>query len=102
MGEENNQNIKVEYKNEDFPIYYSNGASVAPTYYDFQFNFTNQYVNGNQNDVFSQKNLCKIFMSPEHAKVFSMIISRNIAEYEKIFGEIKVPKEMVSDNGELK
>lgn len=94
-----NGDLRTEYKDEDFPIYYSNGISITPSYFDFQYTFSNQYLIGEDNNVLARKDLCKIFMSPEHAKVFNNMLSHNINEYEKRFGAIKVPQEFYLGTG---
>lgn len=93
MSNIENEEMKMEYKNEDCPIYYSNGIGIIPNYFDFQYTFSNQYLGGENNNLIIRKDLCKIFMSPQHAKVFSSILAQNIIEFEKRFGEIKVPEE---------
>lgn len=42
--------------------------------------------------------LSRIAMSPQHAKIFSEMLSLNIKEYEKNFGEIKISTKMKEES----
>ncbi|SDX90012.1 DUF3467 domain-containing protein [Tepidimicrobium xylanilyticum] len=74
---------------EDVINIYTNSVSLAVGYYDFQFLFREQYPSFNEEGTDSA-NYVRLVMSPQHAKVFNMILEKNIKQYEENFGEINV------------
>lgn len=73
---------------------YANGVGISHTFFDFQFHFSEVRILGTESvsaDLFAT-----ILMSPQHAKMFLMHLARNMALYEKQFGELKVPEQLVA------
>lgn len=62
-------------------ILYSNGVDIATSPYDL-------IISISRNSPSEREILADIIMSPEHAKVFSTILSHNIENYERLFGQI--------------
>lgn len=66
---------------------YSNALQVHITNWDFQFEF------GEMQPVSSEtvqiRPVATLIMSPQHAKAMAGILSKNVAQYEKDFGEIR-------------
>ncbi len=97
-----NQNLVVENQKENSITFYTNAASIIPNYYDFQFVFTNQSLEEAKIPKVIRKELCRVFMSPQHAKVLSTLLTENVKKYEQRFGEIIVPKEIFASIEEVK
>jgi hypothetical protein len=38
-----------------------------------------------------------VVMSPAHAKVFSVLVGRQVSKYEDLFGEIEIPPEIMTE-----
>ncbi|GMG96270.1 DUF3467 domain-containing protein [Tepidimicrobium xylanilyticum] len=89
----NDQNAQIndimELKNEDVFTVYTNSVNLAFGYYDFQFLFREQYPSFDGQGADSI-NFVRLVMSPQHAKIFNMILEKNIKQYEENFGEINV------------
>jgi len=67
---------------------YSNMVNFTMSNHDIQFSFfTKGSIN---NELVDFCDPVIITMSPTHAKVFSIILQKNIEAYEKEFGELKV------------
>lgn len=88
------KDMKMQYQNENSITYYANSVNIATNYYDIQLAFGNQSLDAGNSNKLICKEFCKIFMSPQHAKVLNKILTENIKNYEQKFGEIKVPKEI--------
>lgn len=86
-----NKNLKIIENKENSATYYTNSVGMIPNYFDFQFVFANQALDG---DKVVRNEMCKIFMSPQHAKVFNEMLTQNVKKYEERFGEINVPEEI--------
>ncbi len=69
---------------------YANGININYSVYDFIIDFNLIDPNGNE-----PTDCCKIFLSPQHAKAFSMILDNNIKLYEKNIGEIFLPPNVI-------
>ena len=68
-------------------------ASIRTSVYDFAIEFGEVdkiEINKNQADMYVELK-AGIVMSPQHAKAFFNILKKNLEEYEKQFGEIKLP-----------
>jgi len=76
-------------KTSDFKSAYSNNAQITVTPWDVVFVFgENQTVRDN---ILHVDIHTRVVMSPQHAKVFSKVLSDNIAMYEEKFGTIMLP-----------
>jgi hypothetical protein len=83
-------NIK---KSEELKSFYSNHVNIHSSFFDFVFEFgeverIETYENQNVMDIEIKT---RIVMSPQHAKAFLKVLNDNLKEYEKNFGEIKLP-----------
>lgn len=89
----NNNDLYISAKNEIHTIY-TNSANFAIGEYDFQFLFYNQYpsLDGQGTD---SSNFVRIIMSPQHAKVFSLILQHHVKKYEEDFGKININKSIL-------
>jgi hypothetical protein len=76
---------------ENFVRLYANSAQVEVTLWDFRvvFGDTRKIDDGK----LLVENSAVITMSPQHAKVFAALLSKNVLDYEKQVGEIKIPEE---------
>ena len=81
--------LPVEVIAGDNLTFYTNAASINASIYDFEFFLFNQSIVGSENKIL-RKELCKIFMSPQHAKAFHSLLSEYIKIYEEKFGNIVV------------
>lgn len=79
---------------EDTPDHYVNGVGMLIQVYEFMFNFTLK-----TDPEKPPKPSVIVRMSPQHAKVFSMLLARNVASYERDIGEIKLPSALLEDLG---
>ena len=75
---------------EGAPTYYSNSAEIMSSIWDFMFKLS-EVVEATPERIVT-KDLCKIIMSPSHAKVFAGILGKKIKEYEDQHGELPIPK----------
>lgn len=91
----NNNDLNTSIKNE-IPTIYTNSASFAIGEYDFQFVFYSQYPSFDGKDTDSN-NFVRLIMSPQHAKVFSIILQHHIKKYEEDFGKINIDKTILED-----
>jgi len=91
MVEGEPQEMVIGHDEESEPLVgYANSVAVAHTLFDFQINFIEAIVRGDQqtsSDLFAT-----IIMSPQHAKLFVKSLERNVQMYEESFGEIKLPE----------
>lgn len=76
---------------EEAPTFYSNSIKLQNSLYDFQISFSN--VLEATPEKFSARVVATVLMSPQHAKVFSRILQRNVEKYEQQFGPIPVSEE---------
>ncbi|RLD70533.1 MAG: hypothetical protein DRI98_07660 [Bacteroidetes bacterium] len=81
---------------EELPDFYVNQVNLAFSVYDVAFTFG---VMPPPEDVGTKepKHAVKIRMSPQHAKVFQMLLKKNIGIYEKDIGQINIPDQIMKD-----
>jgi hypothetical protein len=76
-------------KAEDFKSIYSNNAQFTMSPWDVVFVFgENQSVKDN---ILLVEQKMRVVMSPQHAKIFSQVLSDQVSKYEQTFGPIPVP-----------
>ncbi|MFE7063721.1 DUF3467 domain-containing protein [Sutcliffiella sp. NPDC057660] len=63
-------------------LYYSNSVNIAMQLFDLRLQFTTQSPEN------IADNIVDIYMSPQHAKVFSQLLNEHIIKYEEAFGPI--------------
>lgn len=70
---------------ENRTTYYSNSVQVAMQLFDVVMEFS---VSSPDN---SKEDQLKVFMSPQHVKVFAQILNEHVKGYEETFGPIPTP-----------
>jgi len=76
------------------PDYYINNVTMVTALYEFMMTFG--IMSGP--DI-QPEHLLIMRMSPQHAKVFSKLLVKNVEEYEKRIGEIKLPDDLMKQLG---
>lgn len=66
-------------------VVYSNSVNLSMQIFDLSMSFNVNHPNGQVDEK------VQVFMSPQHAKLFSQILSENILKYEEVFGSIPTP-----------
>jgi hypothetical protein len=79
--------VKINVSADKIEARYSDFALISKNALGFNFDFAQRMPGGKQVNVVS-----RIAMSPQHAKLFSQLLDKNIEGYEKEFGEINIPK----------
>lgn len=79
---------------EDVPNVYANSVGMTMGVYDFilQFGQVTDPKDGPRINAVVQ-------MSPQHAKVFGMVLLKNLKKYEKDIGKINLPSAMIKELG---
>jgi flagellar protein FlaG len=72
----------------DYREGYANSVQVRVNLWDFFLQFGT--VNQTAPDAVEIRNFQGIYLSPQQAKALSNILTQNIAQYERAFGEIKI------------
>ncbi len=74
---------------------YSNSVQIQLSSWDLSFEFAQLSFIRNEQEgqpaTAAVKAVQRIVMSPQHAKAFSEILRQNVEEWEKQFGEIRLP-----------
>jgi hypothetical protein len=73
---------------------YTNNASLNITAFDVQLVF-GEMTDANAEGQLTVERKVKITMSPQHAKVLTVLLARNISKYEDQFGPISLDTENV-------
>lgn len=68
---------------------YANSVHFFLSIYDITMDF------GSTDKANKHHSLVKIKMSPQHAKVMSILLSKNIEKYESEIGEISIPPDFL-------
>ncbi|MHB8828759.1 MAG: DUF3467 domain-containing protein [Syntrophales bacterium] len=89
----NNPDIEIK-ETDDQRLIYVNFANITASTFDFVFGFgqistSNVKING-KTEALPVTLLTRIVMSPQHAKVFSKVLTENLNNYEKDFGQISI------------
>ena len=94
--EENNkqpQQVKIELKPEVARGEYANLVMINHSSSEFVLDFVNMLP------IAPPQIFSRVIMSPEHAKRPLAALSQNLANYEKQFGEIKLPTPPAPEGG---
>ena len=80
------------------PSFYTDSAQLNVTLFTFSLAFHARRFDG------SVEPLCEVTMSPQHAKVLSLLLARHVEAYEASVGPVVIPKGAVkglhdSDSG---
>ncbi len=71
---------------------YANNAQMQVSLYDVKIAF-GQVTEVEEKHVAFEDQVT-VILSPQHAKVLAGLLVQNVAQYEKQFGEIKIPNEI--------
>ena len=72
----------------DYREGYANSVQVRVNLWDFFLQFGT--VNQTAADTVEIRNFQGVYLSPQQAKALCNILTQNIAQYERAFGEIKI------------
>lgn len=87
MAEDKKNQVKINVSPDKMEAKYSDFAVVGKNALGFNVDFGQRMPGAQQVNIVS-----RLAMSPQHAKLLSHLLAKNVAEYEKEFGEIQVPK----------
>ncbi|UVT20042.1 MAG: DUF3467 domain-containing protein [Nitrospira sp.] len=73
-------------KSEDTPSFYANNIDLSVSTWDFRLK-GGEIIQANKDSI-TIKELFTLYLSPNHAKMLSILLSERVAEYEKRFGEL--------------
>ena len=76
------------------PEYYSDSVNFATNLYGFSLEFG---VMQGQDEP--PRSVVRVRMSPQHAKIMSLLLRKNVQEYERRIGTIILPEELYSELG---
>ena len=83
-------NKTIEVKQSDkLSTIYSNNIAINTTLFDCCLRFGQTIEITNDKVVIEP--LVNVYVSPQHMKTLSNVLIQNILNYEKLFGEIKLP-----------
>lgn len=85
MTEQNK--VQVNVPSDKAEARYSDFAIIGKNALGFRLDFGQRMPQENTVSIVS-----RIAMSPEHAKLFLMVLEKNVKDYEQKFGSINVPK----------
>lgn len=88
--ENNNDQLQIELKEEVAQGIYSNLAVIAHSSSEFVVDFVRVLPGMPKANVQS-----RIVLAPEHAKRLLRALQDNVDKYERVFGPIRMPEEMV-------
>jgi hypothetical protein len=77
-------------KSAQFFKVYANSAQIETGPWDFRITFGEATTSGDK--VIVEQSVA-VAMSPQHAKAVSDLLAKNVRDYEKRIGEIKMPSE---------
>lgn len=77
---------------EEYPDLYTNSVRFSVSTYEFLFTFGLKTEKEKE-----PKTLLNIRMSPQHAKVMSKLLAKNVRAYEQQIGEINIPEALVKE-----
>jgi hypothetical protein len=78
----------------DIPEYYTDSVNFMTNIYGFTLEFG---VMQQQDDPPRQQ--VRIKMSPQHAKIMSLLLRKNVQEYERRIGTVILPEGLYNDLG---
>lgn len=82
------------------PELYADSVRIAMGAYGFAFDFgLGGIADTPESERPPTKRVALLRMSPQHALIFSRLLLRNIAEYEKQVGKINLPPKLFQDLG---
>jgi hypothetical protein len=79
---------------EEVPEYYTDSVNFMTNIYGFALDFGVMVVQDQP-----PKSQVRVRMSPQHAKIMSLLLRKNVQEYEKRIGTIILPEGLYKDLG---
>jgi hypothetical protein len=79
---------------DDVPEYYTDSVNFMTNIYGFALDFGVMMVQDQP-----PKSQVRVRMSPQHAKIMSLLLRKNVQEYEKRIGTIILPEGLYKDLG---
>ena len=76
------------------PEYYTDSVNFMTNIYGFTLEFGMM-----QAQEEPPRSLVRIKMSPQHAKIMSLLLRKNVQEYERRIGTVILPEELYRDLG---
>lgn len=70
------------------PTYYSNNTAVETSIWDVCLKFAETVETDRENNITKVRELARVRMSPQHARVVLGILTRHLEKYERDFGVI--------------
>jgi len=90
LGVVKNRDIVRLAPEKPVPLIYTNSAQFRSSIFDITISLGSVRQIDDQNVVVEE--VATLVMSPQHALVFSELLAQNVANYEKVFGNIpRVP-----------
>lgn len=74
------------------PELYTNSVDFGVSAYEFTFMFGLRGIKNGES-----KPIVNVRMSPQHAKVMSLLLAKNVSNYEKEIGEISLPSKLIKE-----
>ncbi len=94
MGKDKIVHLQPPVIEEDVPDVYANSVNMTMSVYDIILTF------GQMTDPKDGPKINAVVrMSPQHAKVFGMLLLKHLKKYEKDIGKIAIPSKMIKDIG---
>ncbi|HSV75327.1 MAG TPA: DUF3467 domain-containing protein [Chthonomonadales bacterium] len=78
----------------DIPEFYTDSVNFMTNIYGFTLEF-----GAMQAQDAPPRPLCRVKMSPQHAKIMSLLLRKNVQEYEKRIGTVILPDGLYQDLG---
>lgn len=78
----------------DIPEYYTDSVNFATNIYGFTLEFGVM-----QGQDQPPRPLVRVRMSPQHAKIMSLLLRKNVQEYERRIGTVILPEGLYDDLG---
>ncbi|MDT8901813.1 DUF3467 domain-containing protein [Anaeroselena agilis] len=72
------------------PVYYTNRIGIGVSNLDFSLVVARKLASSSPDKEDTEEVLCTILMSPQHAKIFTELLCKNVKQYEDLFGTIVV------------
>lgn len=87
--EEQPREVPPYIVNPEAPAYFVNSVRILSSIFDFTVLFFQlKMISTEEGDQGQLREVAKIYLSPQHAKAISELLSRKVSEYEEQFGPI--------------
>jgi hypothetical protein len=85
-------NNLLSRRSPDFRTIYTNNVRFSITPFDFSF-ILNEITENERGEIYSDQK-ARITMTPLQAKIFAFVLTQNVKNFEKQFGDIHVPENL--------